>query len=117
MAESEKRRSPRRDCDFAVNIERAGDGERSRGRIYNVSRTGAYLELDRPVATGVELTVAADPEEPEPPFARARAVVRWTRRIEAPVVLNSQAAGLEFLTPLRGSPLRPPLRVIAGGLK
>jgi hypothetical protein len=117
MPGSERRHSPRRDCDFPVRVHDYGGAERSRGRVYNVSRTGAYVELDKRLEPESELVMMAEPGDIPPPFSKAWISVRWVREIEAAVVLNTFAAGVQFVRPPRGGNGRPRLRVIAGGVK
>jgi hypothetical protein len=115
-SESKNRRvSIRRDCDSGIRIEDSRTAERSRGRIYNFSRGGAYVELDHHLLPGIELIITVESGDQAPPFTEFKGTVRWSHEIHGAVVLNDFGAGLKFSKPPIRRRQASRLQVIEGG--
>ena len=82
-------------------MEEVKTGTKTRGRLYNHSRHGAYIEVNRLLPAGTRVRCVVDPADPRRPMAEGLAVVRWSREILAAVVLNTHGAGIEFTAPPR----------------
>ncbi len=92
----EKRRSTRHEGNWGITVEEVVSGRKTPGRLYNHSKHGAYIELNRYLPVGTCVRCIVDPSDTSRPIAELRAQVRWSREIQAAVVLNTHASGIEF---------------------
>jgi hypothetical protein len=115
MPRHERRLNQRRPCQASIAVKTCRSGERQRGRVYNISRSGMYFESDAFLRPGSSVSISGEISSVVPHLSKQRAEVVWCQEILDAVVIYNYAVGVRFIEPIPPFRARRNFKVISGG--